>query len=68
LAFHRLLLIPILAVLGFNLLGNMGLFIGLAVSHFIMGGFVFYQIAVVYSRSSDEQNDMTQLGLQTEKV
>ncbi|TMO54545.1 MATE family efflux transporter [Pseudoalteromonas phenolica] len=68
LAFHRLLLIPILAVLGLNLLGNMGLFIGLAVSHFIMGGFVFYQIAVVYSRSSDEQYDMVQLGLQTEKT
>ena len=68
LAFHRLLLIPILAVLGLNLLGNMGLFIGLAVSHFIMGGFVFYQIAVVYSRSSDEQNDMVQLDLQTEKT
>ncbi|TLX46247.1 hypothetical protein C1E24_14570 [Pseudoalteromonas phenolica] len=68
LAFHRLLLIPILAVLGLNLLGNMGLFIGLAVSHFIMGGFVFYQITVVYSRSSDEQNDMVQLDLQTEKT
>ncbi len=68
LAFHRLLLIPILAVLGLNLLGNMGLFIGLAVSHFIMSGFVFYQITVVYSRSSDEQNDMMQLDLQTEKT
>lgn len=68
LAFHRLLLIPILAVLGLNLLGNMGLFIGLAVSHFIMGGFVFYQIIVVYSRVSDEQYGMVQLGLQTEKT
>ena len=68
LAFHRLLLIPVLAVLGLNLLGNLGLFIGLAVSHLVMGGFVFYQITVVYSRSSDEQNDMAQLDLQTEKI
>jgi Na+-driven multidrug efflux pump len=68
LAFHRLLLIPVLAVLGLNLLGNLGLFIGLAVSHLVMGCFVFYQITVVYSRSSDEQNNMAQLDLQTEEI
>ena len=68
LAFHRLFLIPTLAMLGLIIMGNMGLFIGLAASHFIMGGFIFYQITVVNSRSSDEQNSMVQLDLQTEKI
>ncbi|RZQ51490.1 hypothetical protein C1E23_19180 [Pseudoalteromonas phenolica] len=63
LAFHRLFLIPTLVMLGLIIMGNMGFFIGLAASHFIMGGFIFYQITVVNSHSSDEQNSMVQLDL-----